>query len=75
MFDFRESLNKMLSTLNTLSDANGVIRAVLIADIYAQIRDMHSDLANQEDEWKQEKLKFEAEINDLKEELSKRGDR
>lgn len=75
MFDFRESLNKMLSTLNTLSDANGVIRAVLIADIYAQIKDMHSGLANQEDEWKQEKLKFEAEINDLKEELSKRGDR
>lgn len=72
MIDYNESLNKMLSTLNSACEATGIIRAILMTDIYGQIKKLNSDLTDEYNAWNQEKIKLEAEINDLKEELKKR---
>ena len=72
MIDYNESLNKMLSTLNSACEATGIMRAILMTDIYGQINKLNSDLTDERNAWNQEKIKLETEINDLKEELKKR---
>lgn len=72
MIDYNESLNKMLSTLNSACEATGIIRAILMTDIYGQIKKLNSDLTDEHNAWNQDRIKLEAEINDLKEELKKR---
>lgn len=72
MIDYNESLNKMLSTLNSACEATGLMRAILMTDIYGQIKKLNSDLTDEHNAWNQEKIKLEAEISDLKEELKKR---
>ena len=69
MIDYNESLNKMLSTLNSACEATGLMRAILMTDIYGQIKKLNSDLTDEHNAWNQEKIKLEAEINDLREEL------
>ena len=70
--DFNERLNKMLSTLNSVCDATGILRVFLITDIYSQIKDLNSELTDEFDKWKQEKIRYETEIADLKEKYERK---
>ncbi len=66
MPDCYKKLEDIFDSLNSACDATGIVRALIWSRMYEQIKELYANMTNVEAEWKNEKLKLEAEIQDLK---------
>lgn len=67
--DPKELIEMAFKTLIELPDATGLLRCVYFADLFRELKTLKDAIAEQEQTYKEEKLKLEAEILDLKEKL------
>ena len=66
MQDCYKKLDELFDSLNSVCDSTGIVRTLILSRMYNLIKELNEGMADAENEWKNEKLKLEAEIQDLK---------
>lgn len=69
MDNIKEAMDFIAKNLNELPDSTGIFRCVLFTDTLRVFNSLREQIEHNEEQYKEDKLKLEARIADLEEEI------